>query len=133
MEYRQDRISESPSHTHINPDEKNFDGRSDADEVQTVGDIKYWSDFGRVYYLPRTVQTLPDPGEWESLDGDWNLGQAQFFRYNEVRNRFFFRAVRSDLALRKDTSLMDGSFRLFLEECDLLQVYFAVSPVTMAR
>jgi hypothetical protein len=88
MEHRQDRIPESPYHAHIDP-EKDFDGASDADGIQTIDDIRYWSDFGHVYYLPRTVQTLPDPGDWDSIDGEWNLGQEQFSRYNEVRILFF--------------------------------------------
>ncbi|GLB42453.1 putative tubulin domain containing protein [Lyophyllum shimeji] len=50
--------------------------------------------------MPRTVQPLPDPAEWENPEGDWNLGQSLFSRYDE------------------DRGLMEGSVRLFLDECD---------------
>jgi hypothetical protein len=46
--------------------------------------IRYWSDFSRVYYAPRTVQKLPDTGDWEDLDGNWQVGQETFVRYNEA-------------------------------------------------
>ncbi|KAF8225980.1 tubulin nucleotide-binding domain-like protein [Tricholoma matsutake] len=105
MEYRQDRIPESQYYSHIGSplDQKWSDRPGDADVPQTGEDIRYWSDFSRVYYLPRTIQTIPDHGHRASTEGDWNMEQDEFFRYNE------------------DTALMEGSFRLFLEECDSLQ------------
>lgn len=53
--------------------------------TQDAGDIRYWSDFDRVYYLPRSLQKLPDPPEWESTDRGWILGHELFTRYNEVK------------------------------------------------
>ena len=52
--------------------------------VQGVGDVRYWSDFGRVYYLPRSLHKLPDSPEWESTDPGWVQGQEMFTRHNEV-------------------------------------------------
>jgi len=52
--------------------------------IQGAGDIRYWSDFNRVYYLPRSLQKLPDPPEWESTDPGWIQGQEMFARHNEV-------------------------------------------------
>lgn len=48
------------------------------------GDIRYWSDFGRLYYLPRSLQQVPDPPEWESTDPGWIQGHETFMRHNEV-------------------------------------------------
>jgi hypothetical protein len=47
-------------------------------------DIRYWSDFTRIYYLPRSLQKLPDPPEWESTDLGWIQGHEMFTRHNEV-------------------------------------------------
>lgn len=52
--------------------------------VQGAGDVRYWSDFGRVYYLPRSLHKLPDPPEWESTDPGWVQGHEMFTRHNEV-------------------------------------------------
>lgn len=90
MEYRQDRIPESQYYSHIGSplDQKWSDRPGDADVPQTGEDIRYWSDFSRVYYLPRTIQTIPDHGHRASTEGDWNMGQDEFFRYNEVGPAF---------------------------------------------
>lgn len=50
--------------------------------------IRYWSDFSRVYYLPRSLQQLPDPLPWEETCVDWRKGQDIFNRYNEVSCRY---------------------------------------------
>ena len=52
--------------------------------IQGAGDIRYWSDFDRVYYHPRSLQKLPDPPEWKSTDLGWNQGHEMFARHNEV-------------------------------------------------
>lgn len=52
--------------------------------AQDVGDIRYWSDYNRVYYIPRTIQKLPDPAEWESANYDWLQGQESFTKYDQV-------------------------------------------------
>ncbi|KAF5340043.1 hypothetical protein D9611_012424 [Ephemerocybe angulata] len=67
------------------------------------GKVRYWSDFNRLYYLPRSLQPINEPSEWDGPRESWGLGQDTFRRYNE------------------DNELMEGSVRLFLEECDALQ------------
>ena len=47
-------------------------------------DIRYWSDFTRIYYLPRSLQKLPDSPEWGSTDLGWIQGHEMFTRHNEV-------------------------------------------------
>jgi hypothetical protein len=59
---------------------------NDASETQ----IRFWSDFNRVDFLPRTVQKLPDAesgspaGAGESGSG-WNAGVELFARLDRVR------------------------------------------------
>jgi len=93
MEYRQDRILESSHYSQLSPPvgRESVDRvTSDGDGIRPREDIRYWSDFSRIYYHPRTIQTLPDLGDWESIGGDWHIGQEEFFRYNVVRKPIFF-------------------------------------------
>jgi len=69
-----------------------------------ASDVRYWSDYNRVHYLPRSLHRLPDLADWEAEDGgDWQGGRETFLRY-DLENAF-----------------MDDSFRLFVEECDTFQ------------
>lgn len=47
-------------------------------------DLRYWSDYNRLYYHPRTIQALPDVADWENVDGNWSLGKQTFDRFNAV-------------------------------------------------
>lgn len=64
-----------------------IESRQTSDVVQGGDGIRYWSDFNRAYYAPRTVQKLPDPADWETTDGNWKSGQDAFSRFNEVTIR----------------------------------------------
>lgn len=55
-----------------------------ADFIKTRN-IRYWSDYSHVYYLPRSVQRVPSSPHWEASREDWKQSQDQFQRYNEVR------------------------------------------------
>jgi Tubulin domain len=48
-------------------------------------DVRYWSDYNRVYYLPRSIHKLPDLADWETAEGDWQGGKETFLRYDSVR------------------------------------------------
>ncbi|KAF9462802.1 Misato segment II tubulin-like domain-containing protein [Collybia nuda] len=104
-EYRQDPIQKSTYHSSLDDSDRTENSTADGANKPQIGpeNVRYWSDFNRVYYVPRTVQKIPDAPEWENPDGDWNSGQEMFSRYNE------------------DTDLMEGSLRLFLEECNSIQ------------
>jgi len=70
-------------------DEDSEAGPSDPEMGSIVpplraSDIRYWSDFNRVYYLPRSIHKLPDLADWETEDGDWQGGKETFSRYNSV-------------------------------------------------
>lgn len=53
-----------------------------------VQNIRYWSDYSHVYYLPRSIQRVPNVLHWENPGEDWKQSQNQFHRYNEVRANF---------------------------------------------
>ncbi|KAK7001822.1 protein dml-1 [Favolaschia claudopus] len=101
IEYKQQLVTKS--RYQIDLEASDVDARHEASAVQ-LEDIRYWSDFNRVYYVPRTIQKVPDPPQWDGgASGGWNAGQDMFTRYNE------------------ETGLMEGPLRLFLEECDTIQ------------
>ena len=86
VEYRQDLIPKSTYQSHMevgSTSEETPDGSSPR-LIQGAGDIRYWSDFDRVYYLPRSLQKLSDPPEWKSTDVGWIQGHEMFTRHNEV-------------------------------------------------
>lgn len=87
VECKQDLIPKSAYQSHMEagstlPEETPLD--SSPRLFQGAGDIRYWSDFDRVYYLPRSLQKLPDPPEWKSTDLGWDQGHEMFTRHNEV-------------------------------------------------
>lgn len=85
-------------------------------------DIRYWSDFSRVYYLPRSLHQLPDVLDFENSDEDWSEGKTMFERYDAV-SLFHFRGLIGLIwNTLQDHTLVDDSFRLFVEECDAFQV-----------
>ncbi|KAJ3800617.1 Misato segment II tubulin-like domain-containing protein [Lentinula aff. detonsa] len=79
------------------------DGEPTSLAADFTNDIRYWSDFNRVFYIPRTVQMLPNVPDWQKTEGNWAFGQESFQRYNE------------------ETELMESSVRLFIEECNSFQ------------
>ena len=87
IEYRQEPVSKSAYQKQMDDEENGLD----ADQPETnlsIGDIRYWSDFSRVYYLPRSLQKLPDPPEWEDTALNWNAGNELFRRFDEVAQRY---------------------------------------------
>lgn len=69
-------------------DEENGPDADQPNTNPTIGDIRYWSDFSRVYYLPRSLQKLPDLSEWEESALNWNEGNELFKRFDEVAQRY---------------------------------------------
>ena len=50
--------------------------------------VRYWSDYNRVDYHPRSIQKLPDLPDWDLGMGDWAAGKEEFDKYNNQVNRF---------------------------------------------
>jgi len=48
--------------------------------------VRYWSDYNRVNYHPRSIQKLPDLPDWDLGMGDWTAGKEAFDKYsNQVK------------------------------------------------
>ena len=45
-----------------------------------ASDVRYWSDYNRVCYLPSSIHKLPDLADWEAEEGDWQGGKETFSR-----------------------------------------------------
>lgn len=92
VEYRQERIPESDYHKALNAEE----GEQENPHAETgeqshaadtlKGNVRYWSDFSRVDFHPRSLQKLPDLPEWKSSAGDWNLGKEIFKQHDKVQS-----------------------------------------------
>ncbi|KAF5362647.1 hypothetical protein D9758_009615 [Tetrapyrgos nigripes] len=97
-EYKQRQVATSPYQTKL---------ASTPDGIEEFSpnpkDVRYWSDFNRVFYHPRSLCMLPDLPDWQDPEGDWTHGVETFSRYNQ------------------ETDLMESSVRLFLEECNSFQ------------
>ncbi|KAF8194333.1 Misato segment II tubulin-like domain-containing protein [Mycena galopus ATCC 62051] len=100
VEFNQEPVSKS--HYQIDLEELELNAGYASSAVQ-LEDIRYWSDFNRLFYVPRTIQKVPDIPEWEDAEGNWTGGHEMFTRYDE------------------ETGLMEGPLRLFLEECETIQ------------
>ncbi|KAF8639297.1 hypothetical protein AX17_001608 [Amanita inopinata Kibby_2008] len=116
QEYKHNTIEKSSYHLKL--EETDDSGVADAEKddeqlrlLQDSKEIRYWSDFNRVFYVPKSIQPLPDPIYGEIVYGDWKGGSDLFSRYNQ------------------DTSFMDDSVRLFLEECDYFQGLQVINDV----
>jgi hypothetical protein len=94
----------------------------DAPAAVQLADVRYWSDFNRLYYLPRTIQKIPDISDWEDAEGNWAAGHETFARYDEVPVHPCTHVLPLADSQIQDTGLMEGPLRLFLEECETIQV-----------
>ncbi|KAG1826205.1 Misato segment II tubulin-like domain-containing protein [Suillus subaureus] len=92
----QDPIPQSEYHARLEGEIEEND-----DLERTDPNIRYWSDYSRVFLDPKSIQPIPDA--LESTEAGWSVGQDLFRRYNE------------------DTELMEGALRLLVENCDNFQ------------
>ncbi|KAH7927011.1 tubulin nucleotide-binding domain-like protein [Leucogyrophana mollusca] len=108
VQHNQDPVP--PSEYHIRLEEGEDEHSDDPEDTPADAKIRYWSDFSRVFFDPKTVQMVPDTQE--TAEGDWNIGQELYQRYNE------------------ETELMDGAFRLLVEDCNNFQGLQVVHETT---
>lgn len=96
-EIRQNKVAKSSYHLQL--DQQN---QSESQSMR-LEEVRYWSDYSHVYYLPRSIQRVSRPASGAATADSWRHGQDQFRQFNE------------------DNDLMDTSVRLFLEESDSIQ------------
>ena len=95
VEYKQDLLDKSRYREQLeeellftSPNELNPDPLA-VDEST----VRYWSDYNRVDYHPRSIQKLPDLSDWDLGMGDWAGGKETFDRYNNQVHRSLDGAV----------------------------------------
>lgn len=78
----QERIPQSEYHSLL-------DLENNSEQTEPIATkIRYWSDFSRVFFDPKSLQTVPDTPE--IVEGDWNASCEAFFRYDDVRILLYF-------------------------------------------
>ncbi|KAI0072181.1 tubulin nucleotide-binding domain-like protein [Panus rudis PR-1116 ss-1] len=103
VEYRQQRISKSRYQEKLDAGEEDEDAAEAKVTGHTTTDMRFWSDYSRVFYHPRSLQRLPDLADYDDVEGDWMSSQEAFAKHDE------------------DHDFLEGDFRFFVEECDHLQ------------
>ena len=73
---QQDIVPQSEYH-------KRLEEAPDDDNHVHDSEVRFWSDYNRVYFAPQTVQEIPDT-EWENSDETWDAGTALFTRFDHV-------------------------------------------------
>ena len=58
---------------------------NDTPHLDFASETRYWSDYDRVYYHPRSLQRLPDIPDYENAEGDWQGSLETFTKFNDVR------------------------------------------------
>lgn len=87
MEYRQDPIPKSAYQARL--EEGESDELEDKDATATdTSNVRFWSDYSRVYYHPRGFQKLPDLAEWERAEGEWNASKETFEKHEHVSAQY---------------------------------------------
>ncbi|KAH9922329.1 tubulin nucleotide-binding domain-like protein [Epithele typhae] len=80
VEFRQDSVSKSAYHTRL--DQRGPAEDEDDAEPAEPTTIRFWSDYSRVYFHPRSPHRLPDPAEWEDAQGDWLSSKRAFAQHH---------------------------------------------------
>ncbi|KIM70065.1 hypothetical protein SCLCIDRAFT_502924 [Scleroderma citrinum Foug A] len=94
----QERIRQSEYHALL---ETEVDSNAmDHDQFHETK-VRYWSDYSRVFFDPKSIQPVPDA--LGIVEGDWMTNHELFRRYDG------------------NTELMEGPLRLLIEECDNFQ------------
>ncbi|KAI0632877.1 tubulin domain-containing protein [Trametes polyzona] len=102
VEYRQEPVPKSAYQTRLDEAESG-EPEGDDDDAADTSNIRFWSDYSRVYYHPRSAQKLPDISEWQRTQGEWAVSKETFANYEH------------------EHEVMENDVRFFVEECDALQ------------
>jgi hypothetical protein len=73
----QEPIPQSEYHARLESNEEEAD-----DPAQSDPNIRYWSDYSRVFLDQKSIQAVPD--SLESTEAAWSVGQELFRRFDEV-------------------------------------------------
>lgn len=99
LRHEQERVSQSEYHALLEAESES--NAMDLDSNPPETQVRFWSDYSRVFFDPKSIQPVPDARE--NIEGDWTASRELFRRYD------------------KDVELMEGPMRLVIEECDNFQ------------
>lgn len=99
LRHEQERVPQSEYHALL--EAENEPNAMDLDSNPPETKVRFWSDYSRVFFDPKSIQPVPDT--LENIEGDWTASQELFRQYD------------------KDVELMEGPMRLVIEECDNFQ------------
>ena len=93
IEYKQDPVDKSRYQEQLE-EELLFTSPNDPAPQPTQPDpfivdestVRYWSDYNRVDYHPRSIQRIPDLPDLDLGMGDWVAGKEAFDKYNNQVN-----------------------------------------------
>ena len=95
VEYKQEVVEKSHYHGQLeeellfaSPDGPDPDPMQPDPYAVDESTVRYWSDYNRVDFHPRSIQKLPDLSDWDLGMGDWAAGKETFDRYNNQVSRF---------------------------------------------
>lgn len=97
-------ITEAPIPTHTYQQSLDTGNLEDTTSLST-STVKYWSDFNRVFYHPRSIIQLSD--------FELNSSLMPFDRWDEGDTLF--------ASIDKEHDVLDRDLRFFAEECDRMQ------------
>ena len=85
----QTRLDQETADGDSDPHAAAVPNQPDSEESSSVpplvaSDVRFWSDYNRVYYIPRSIHKLPNLADWETAEGDWRGGKETFLRYDSV-------------------------------------------------
>ena len=87
--------------------------QANEEDVLTPAKVRWWSDFNRVYYHPRSAVQLNQYSLQSSFDS-FTQGTELFHEVHKVGSCL-------NCGNLQDDDLLDRDVRLFAEECDSLQ------------
>lgn len=108
VEYRQEEIPQGSYHAQLER-EVEEDGIPENDDEEASpqasdSDVRFWSDYSRVFLHPRSSQRLPELPDWERAEGNWLWSKEAFERHNAVRVTYEVRHLASLSHSRTPTS-----------------------------
>jgi hypothetical protein len=89
-------------------------------------DIKYWSDFSRVYYSQRNLQILDEDASRQD-DGSWLSGQEMFQRYDDASMKALLLSL-ANFSLRNHLSWTGTSVQCWKSVMASRYVYIITDP-----
>ena len=116
LEYKQDPVHKSRYQEQLE-EEILFASPDEPDPTQPdpfavdESTVRYWSDYNRVDYHPRSIQKLPDLPDWDLGTEDWVTGKETFEQCNNQVNCSLGGVIVTSYSSVLGWTFIDGRFR----------------------